>query len=257
MRIQVLLATMNQEDHSILDKVNIQTDAIVGNQCDYNKIEEFTYKGHKIKWLSLCERGVGLNRNNALMRADADVVLFSDDDMVYIDGYESVVRNAFSELPDADIIIFDLKYPNNDRKPITKKKRVGLRGCTRFGAARFAVRLSKARLKGISFNLCFGGGAQYSSGEDSLFLRECLKHKLKVYTYPYIIASLQDERASTWFEGYNDKFFYDKGVVFSLMNPQICYFTSIFHCFKERKRYMDYGWFNAWKQMLKGIQSVG
>ena len=78
MRVQVLVATMHQTDYSLLEKMNIQTDAIVVNQCDENKIEEFEYNGHKIKWLSLKERGVGLSRNTALMRADADILLFAD-----------------------------------------------------------------------------------------------------------------------------------------------------------------------------------
>ena len=88
MRLQVLISTMHQTDHSLLDKMNIQSDAIVINQCDRNEIEEFEYKGHHIQWMSLKERGVGLSRNTALMRADADIVLFADDDVIYDDGYE-------------------------------------------------------------------------------------------------------------------------------------------------------------------------
>lgn len=74
MSVQVLVATMHQEDHSLLQKMNIQTNAIVCNQCGRNRFESFEYKGHSIRWLSFAERGVGLNRNNALMRAVNDVV---------------------------------------------------------------------------------------------------------------------------------------------------------------------------------------
>ena len=48
MTLQVLVATMHQTDHSLLEKMNIQSDAIVINQCDRNEIERFTYKGHNI-----------------------------------------------------------------------------------------------------------------------------------------------------------------------------------------------------------------
>ena len=37
--VQVLVAAMNQTDHSLLDRMNIQSDAIIGNQCDYNSGE--------------------------------------------------------------------------------------------------------------------------------------------------------------------------------------------------------------------------
>ncbi|MBE6992493.1 MAG: glycosyltransferase family 2 protein [Ruminococcaceae bacterium] len=256
MNVQVLVATMNQTDHSLLEKMNIQSDVIVGNQCDRNEIEEFSYKSHSVKWLSFKERGVGLNRNNALMRAEAEIVLFADDDVVYETSYEKTIEQAFLELPDADVIIFDLKYPNKQRKPITKVKRLKKRDCMRFGAARIAARLNSIKLNGISFNLCFGGGTVFSSGEDTLFLNECLKKKLRIYSYPAVIACLQDERQSTWFEGYTDKFFYDKGVLFAVMNPAIAYVAALFHCTKHKEMYSEYGYRRAVKQMFKGIRYV-
>lgn len=256
MSIQVLVATMNQSDHSLLDKMNIQTNAIVCNQCERNEIEEFFYNGHSIKWLSFNERGVGLNRNNALMRATADIVMFADDDMVYIQSYQDIVEKAFNELKDADVIIFDLKYPNKFRKPISKITRLRKKDCMRFGAARIAVRLSSIQLNGISFNLCFGGGATYSSGEDTLFLNECFNKNLKVYAYPVIIAQLLDERESTWFKGYNDKFFFDKGILYYLLNRHLGIVYAIYHCFKHRKRYQEYGWKKAFLQMTDGINYI-
>ena len=57
MNIQALIATTNQNDHSLLDKMNIQTDAIVGNQCSRNEIEIFDYNNHSVKWLSFAEKG--------------------------------------------------------------------------------------------------------------------------------------------------------------------------------------------------------
>ena len=50
MKIQVLVATMHQTDHSLPEKMNIQTDAIIINQCDRNEYEEFTYNGHTIRF---------------------------------------------------------------------------------------------------------------------------------------------------------------------------------------------------------------
>ena len=123
MRIQVLIATMKQHDHSLLETMNIQPEAVVGNQCERNEIEHFKFQGHDVAWYSFAERGVGLNRNNTLMRADADVCLFADDDMVYVDSYPKIVKNAFDELPDADIIVFDLKYPHLGRPPIKRVRR--------------------------------------------------------------------------------------------------------------------------------------
>ena len=253
MNIQVLIATMNKRDSSILDTMNIQTDAIVGNQCDKNEIMEFTYREHRVKWLSFNERGVGLNRNNMLMRASGDIVMFADDDMIFIDNYEEIVETAYEKLPHADIIIFDLQYPNRPRKPITKIERLTARKCMRFGAARISAKLNSLRIKGISFNLCFGGGAQFGSGEDSLFLMDCIQKGLKIYSYPIVIAKLI-ERQSTWFKGYDDKYFFDKGVLFSLLYPRLCKTYAQVHCLKQYKQYKEYGLLRAYWQINKGIQ---
>lgn len=254
MKVQVLVATMNQEDHSILDDMNIQTAVIVGNQCDRNEISTFTHRGNPVKWLSFAERGVGLNRNNALMRAQADIVMFADDDMEFVPEYEKIVTKAFEEIPQADIIIFDLIYPNRDRKPITKIRRLHAGNCMRFGAARISAKLSSLRMKGLSFNLCFGGGAQYSSGEDSLFLMDCIRKGLKVYSYPAVIARLKD-RPSTWFNGYTDKYFADKGVLAAQLYSKMAPIYAAAHCWKQRKRYAQYGAYRAYRKMREGMKA--
>lgn len=113
MKVQALVATMNRPkgDYSLLEKMNIQTDAIVCNQCDRNEFEKFMWNGHTILWLSFSERGVGLNRNNALMRATGDVVVFADD-MVYCDKYEKIIKSAFEKQRNADVIAFNIGDPS-------------------------------------------------------------------------------------------------------------------------------------------------
>ena len=108
MKIQVLVAAMNQTDFSLIKKMNIKTDAIVGNQCDRNLIEKIDIGEQSVLYLNFAERGVGLNRNNALMRADGDICLFADDDMIYTDDYVEIIERAYKEIPDADVIIFNL-----------------------------------------------------------------------------------------------------------------------------------------------------
>ena len=251
MRIQLLVATMMQEDHSLLDKMNIQTDAIICNQGEHNKFEHFLWNGHQIDWLSFHERGVGLNRNNALMRADADIVLFADDDMVYEDGYADLVRRAYERLPDADIIIFNLKNRGDQRTITDQDRRVTWHNYMRYGAAQCSARLNKIRLNGISFNLCFGGGAKYSYGEDTLFLTQCLKAGLKIYHAQDFIAELKEERESTWFEGYTDQFFRDKGLLYRIISRKFWRLLCIQDAVRHRRLY-ERKWTESLKPMIAG-----
>lgn len=254
--IQVLIATMNQVDHSLLEKMNIQSDAIVGNQCDRNELEEFDYNGYDIKWLSLHERGVGLNRNNALMRATADICVLADDDMCFYDGYLEKVREVFDNNPKADVIIFNIDETPQTRFVNVKKIKVKKHNYGRYGAARLAFRREKIYLNNISFNLLFGGGTKYSAGEDTLFIKSCLDKGLKLIAVPFSIAKLEESRESTWFKGYTDKYFFDKGVLYSRLSNKCPNIYALYHCLRHRNRYKEYGWKKAYKMMKKGIKSV-
>ena len=152
MRLQVLISTMHQKDFGLLDKMNIQTDARVINQCDKNDYSEFDYNGHSIKWFSFSERGVGLSRNSALMRADADVLLFADDDVVYEDGYEEMILQEFKNNPKASVMVFNLQSLNPDRPEFidTKNHKLKITNCLKYGACRIAVKREAVVKKNIT-----------------------------------------------------------------------------------------------------------
>lgn len=214
MNVQVLVAAMGQTDHELPKRMNIRSDVIVGNQCDRDSVERFTYDGHRAMYLNFAERGVGLNRNNALMRADGDICLFADDDMVYRDDYVQTVSDAFRAHPQADVLVFNLEEPIRTRYVIPKFTRVHYLNYLRYGTARVAFRLRSVRENGIYFNQCFGGGTQHRHGEDNLFLTDCLKKGLKIYAVPVTIARLTEERPSSWNAGYGEGYLSDQGALF-------------------------------------------
>lgn len=240
MRVQVLVAAMHQKDHSLLEKMNIQSDVIVGNQCDHNSIENFDYNGHKATYLNFAERGVGLNRNNALMRASGDICLFADDDMVYIDDYAEKIVRAFEENPKADVIVFNLNEPNakgEKRYVIPKVTRLNRLNYLRYGTARIAIRLKSIREKGICFNQCFGGGTEHCHGEDNLFLTACLDKKLRIYAVPITLATLTEEREATWAREYNDKYLRDQGCLYYTISKRWWRLLCLQDAFRRRKAY--------------------
>jgi len=257
MTVEVLVATMNQTDYSLLEKMNISTDAIVGNQCDRNSVEKTSFNGYNIKYYSFEERGVGLNRNNTLMRSKADICVFADDDMVFYDDYEKIITRAFTKLPDADVLCLNIDDEPKIRPVNTKTFRVRWYNYGRYGAARIAIRRKSVIQNGIFFNLSFGGGTEYSQGEDTLFLFECLQKGLHVYAVPVTIAKLIECRESTWFQGYTEKFFFDKGVYYGCLHFCFSWLLGLRYCLKYRKRYKDnFSWWHAYSQFLKGMRSV-
>ncbi|GGF96558.1 glycosyltransferase family A protein [Paenibacillus aceti] len=258
MNLQVLVSTMHQTDNSLLGKMNIQSDAIIINQCNENKVTEFKYKGNQIKYFSFAERGVGLSRNSALMRASGDICLMADDDMIYVDGYRDIVINAFENNPKADIIMFNVPIHKRNGQTIVKVKKNGkvrFLNSLKYGTVNIAFKRDSIFKKNICFSLLFGGGAQYGSGEDSLFIRDALKNKLRIYSSIETIAEIE-ENESTWFNGYNEKYFFDRGALFQAMGGRV---TSILLMvqFLIRKRSLysnQISFITALQQMFKGRQ---
>ena len=255
MTLQVLVSTMHQTDHSLLEKMNIQSDAIVINQCDRNEIEYFSFNGHDILWMSLNERGIGLSRNTALMRASADIVLFADDDVRYVDGYPQMVLSAFEKNPKADFLLVDLESIGDVRR-INKPfefRRIRWYNSMHYGAVHFACKRESILAKSLSFSLLFGGGARYGSGEDSIFLAGALKSGMKVWSVPGYIGTVRCG-ASTWFKGYTDKYFFDKGILMGIIWGVKAYPLMIALLLKNRNQTKNYGLFNAIRKSFEGIR---
>ena len=217
MKLQILVSSLNQEVKSLAEKMNLQADAILINQCNENRYEEWTQDGHRIRCYHLAERGVGLSRNNALLRADADLCLFSDEDIVYDDGAAERIIEGFEQHPEADMLLFNVRVQESRFTYWNSfYKRVRWYNCGRYPAYSFALRTAKMHEKNLTYSLLFGGGAKYANGEDSLFIHDCLKAGLKVYSIPVEIGEEQP-RPSTWFFGFDRKFFHDRGVLYHVL----------------------------------------
>lgn len=214
MTLQTLVSCVQQNMDEIATVMNLESDAIVINQCSENSYKEYEHKGYKIACYSFKEKGVGLSRNNALLRADADIVLFSDEDIRYKNGYANTILDEFEKHPDADMLLFNMDVVESRATYHTEKeKKVNRLNCGRYPTYSFAIRREKLHKANITFSLLFGGGAKYSNGEDSLFIRECIRKGFKIVALPVSIGS-EEERESTWFKGYTKKFFFDRGVLY-------------------------------------------
>lgn len=249
--LQVLVATMHQKDLSIAEKMNIRCDAVIANQADHN---EFVSDGG-VKMITTNTRGVGLNRNIALLASDAEILLFADDDVVYYDDMPQAVIRAFKEMPQADVLVFGMDITKNgqvtERRHLTRS-RLRVWNSMRFGTYRIAIRRSKQVQHSIMFNQCFGGGCPFSSGEDSLFLKACFDAGLRVYAHEYVLGTCAKD-TSTWFVGHNEKYFYDKGVLMRHLFPRIPRLMALYFGVRF-KRETELRAPRRVQLMLKGVQ---
>lgn len=256
-KIEVLVACMNQHNDELYRTMNLQTDAILANQCGEYSYQEFTQSdGNTVKLISSADRGVGKNRNKALMHTTGEYVINADQDMIFADGYSQIIEEAFNKFPKADMIIFSLEYLNRftPGKNQTKKfKRLRLWNSMRYGTARAVIRRGAIEKNCLSYSTLYGGGAKYCSGEDSLFIREAFRKGLKIYIAPTVIAKVKQEESS-WFTGFNDKYFIDKGVLVANAFPVLKNLFVYYFAFGKRNVSKEHSFFKICKLMKQGFK---
>ena len=254
MNVEVLVAAVEKDPKQLAAEMKLNSDAIIINQCDRYAVEEWECNGHTIKAFSMAERGVGLSRNTAMMRAEGDICLFSDEDIIYEEDYEQKICEEFEKNPDADMLVFNIEVEEARRTYFnTERKRVRFYNCGRYGAVSFAIRRDALLESGVTFSLLFGGGAKYSNGEDSLFIREFMKKGYRVYTAPVTIGCERPSE-STWFSGYHEKFFFDRGVLYHYLYGKLAGAMALRFLFAHKEKMcVNLTFRQAFAQMKAGI----
>ena len=251
--LQLLCATMRQTDFSKIEKMRIASDVIFANQSDRFAYDEMMFDGRRAQMYTTATLGVGLNRNLALLMADAKFCLIADDDVVYSEGYRDHVLRAFQELPDADVIVFGLLvlHDGSRNAPVIRRiKKMGPFTKNPYGGPCIAFRLHSIRKANIWFTLLFGGGSRYGCGEDTFFIRQCIRNGLTVYTHPYVIGQT-DTRDSTWFQGLGKQYFFGKGAYFQMAHKKTLWLWMLYCVFLADKESQISKW-EAIRCMMDG-----
>ena len=220
-KFEILCVTMHQTDFSKLRSMNIHSDVVFANQADRTGFEEMKFEGHRARMITTATRGVGVNRNTALLYAEGDICLFADDDVVYHDDMEARVCAEFAAHPDADVIIFHFETDDPKRRQIKYDKTQKCGRLTRMPWAgfRIAFRLNSIKKANIWFTTLFGGGCIFPSGEDSMWLADAKRAGLTFYVSKETIGTVSFAE-STWFTGFDERFYYGKGAFYAAVHPK-------------------------------------
>ncbi|MDE5998400.1 MAG: glycosyltransferase [Muribaculaceae bacterium] len=140
------------------------------------------------KIITTASKGLSINRNHALTQATAPVLLISDDDTDYsAEGLKNVIE-AFRNHPDADIITF--RYDSPVSKKFYPDHSVSLNNIPKgYYISSIEIALRRRSIQGkFWFNENFGIGAMFPSGEEDIFVYDCLNAGMKGIFEPITIA---------------------------------------------------------------------
>lgn len=213
MKIEVLVSCMYQNDTSIVTKTNIQSDAIIINQCNEESLKEFKYLNKygdtcRILFISTMERGLSKSRNMAIRNSSADICLICDDDEVLEDNYVNIITNEFSKYSE-NVLAFRIKHPTRKFKNYTYP--IGYFKIGTLGSWQLAFRREEIVKNQISFNEKMGSGTGNGAGEENRFVMDCYKKNLGIRYVPELIGTIIPTGESQWFHGYTKEYWTNRG----------------------------------------------
>ena len=254
MTIDTLISCMHQKDWSIVERSGLKGGAVIVNQCDRNGEEEKIINGCSVCMYSTTQRGLSRSRNMAIEHSHADICLISDDDEIYAEGYEEKLVKAFTEYPEADVILFQVKNDIGKTFSPTPFK-IGYLRALQFASWQIAFRRESIMNAGIRFDVEMGSGTGHGSNEETKFLYDCLRKGLQLQYVPVEIARLIPGSESQWFKGFDTKYFLNRG--WSTARYMGKFFGTLYVTYFAIRKFplyrKDCSMLCAWTNMLKGI----
>lgn len=176
--------------------------------------------------------GLSINRNIALSKATAPIVLISDDDADYTTEGLNTVINAFRENPNTDIIAFEYASSTQQKHYPTKSFSLAHPPKGYFvSSIEIAMRRESVQGK-IWFNENFGIGAPFPSGEEDIFLKDCLDNGLNGIFIPKTIVR-HDGTTTSERNLMSSSRPQTKGAVFLRLHPNDWLLRMIAHAIRE------------------------
>ena len=253
MRLEVLISCLEGNTSSIVQRLKLKSDALIVNQCGIDNVEEIKISElAKVRILNSSTKGLSVSRNIAISQSNADICLLCDDDEILSDTYNQDIIGTFLQYPNYDVIAFKVDYPKKSF-PVSRKK-IGYISALKVSSVQIAFRRERLLSKKISFNEMMGAGTGNGGGEENKFLYDCLKSGLKILYVPICIAKIDVSGESTWFRGYDNRYFLNKGwtnkMIFGYLGAILydCYFAVT----KYRLYSNENTFLNAIYYMLKG-----
>ena len=132
--------------------------------------------------------GVSNNRNNAIAKSSADIMLMADDDLIYTPSRLIAVVRAFEERPGMEMASF--MYEGEDAKPYPAHECSLHKLPKGFFQTTFEIAVRRdSRAGRLRFSSDFGPGAQHwSVGEDTIFLLTARRMGIEARFIPTVIC---------------------------------------------------------------------
>ena len=256
-KLEVLMSCMFLNDvEDFLSSKNLESDILIINQCDEVSSQEFYFfNNHGERYLariiSTKDRGLSKSRNLAIANAKGEILLISDQDVIFQKNYSRNIVETYENNPEADIILFSVSS-NNKLVSQNNLKKIGFIGAMQAKSIETTLKREKICNFDLRFDESMGAGTGNGSGEENKFLFDCLKKNLRIFRSSIFIAE-EHSTGSSWFSGYTKDYFINRGYssrkilgIFLGTLYVIEWSLTKFHLYKDQSSFIRALYYQLW-----------
>ena len=254
-KLEILISTTKKNNLDFVENIFIKNkkpnfNILIVNQSD-NKINSAR---DNIKIINSKTNGLSLSRNIALENSSCEYCLFADDDIVYKKDFYKTIINAFQENFNADIITFMMEdKQGNLFKKYTNIYNHNERSIREVNSVVIAFKRDVILKNNLKFDTLFGLGSIFKTGDEYIFLSECLKKKLNIIFYPKSI--LNHNSLSSGKMAQNDENIFARAAIFYKFYGYLAYFKLIHHIYLLKRKKMI-GFRQIFSKFFVGIKGI-
>lgn len=202
--LQVLISTVSKSDVGFIKPIyKFHKDlppTIVINQ--FNEIEVSNNEYENLEIVNSQTKGLSNSRNEALLHANAGIVVFTDDDVCFPNNAFQIVEKYHQTFQEYDIIIFKAATFANEpfRHYPDQIKQLNIKECAFVCSIEMTAKLESLKRTSLSFDGRFGLGSKFTSNEEWIFLSDAIKKGLKVLFVPEYIVQHEAYSSGTVYD---------------------------------------------------------
>lgn len=209
--IEILLSTMNRMSLDFLEPMFpfshfSNFNILIVNQTTQDNILESSYPNVRV--VNSFERGLSRSRNLLVKNASKKIGYITDDDLVFLKGFDEKVARGCSHFPDSAAIKF--VTVNFEGVPFRKYPKVTVQNLNALGRLNstsweIALNIEIVKQSAILFDTRFGLGSTFPLGEEPVLLNKLHDAGYNISHYPETIVShktIKDSDLITLHENY-------------------------------------------------------
>lgn len=171
-----------------------------------------------------------------------------------INGFYKIIEEAFEENLNSDIITFMMVDENGKHfKKYSNNINHNYKSIREVNSVVIAFKRESIIKNNIQFDSLFGLGATFETGEEYIFLRNCIEKDLTVSFCPKII--LQHNSISSGKLAFKDKNIFARAAIFYKFYGYLSYLKLIYHIYLLKKKNMI-SWKQIFKKLLVGLDGI-